>query len=76
LASFSGIDAVVINLAEMANTIIPANVALLTLLFVNAANLLAKVVFSAAQGKREFTLKLLGSSLFVILASFAGYYFL
>ncbi len=76
LASFSGIDAVVINLAELADTIIPANIALLTLLFINATNLLSKVVFSAGQAKKEFTLRLLGASLVVIVASFVGYYFL
>jgi uncharacterized membrane protein (DUF4010 family) len=76
LASFSGIDAVVINLAELADSVIPTNVALLTLLFVNASNLLSKVVFSAAQAKREFTLRLFGASLIVIVSSFVGYYFL
>ena len=76
LASFSGIHVVVINLAELADSIIPANTALLALLFVNAANLLSKVVFSAAQAKKEFTLRLLGASLVVVVASFAGYYFL
>lgn len=76
LASFSGIDAVVVNLAELANNVIPSQAALLTLLFVNATNLLSKSAFSFTQGKREFSLKLLGSSLFVIMASFLGFYFL
>ena len=76
LASFTGIDAVVINLAELADKAISAKSALFTLLFVNATNLLVKVVYSIPKAKKEFCIKLLVSSLVVIGTSFAGYYFL
>ncbi len=76
IASLSGIHAVVINLAELAGKVISPQAALLVLLFVNATNLLSKCVFSLAQAKKEFSIKLLFASLFVILASFLGYFFL
>ena len=76
LASFTGIDAVVINLAELADKAISAKSALFTLLFVNATNLLIKVIYSVPKAKKEFCIKLLVSSLVVIGTSFAGYYFL
>jgi len=76
VASFTGITAVVINLAELAGGSVTKGYALLTLLFVNAVNLIAKVIYSLAPAKKEFSLKLLASSLFIIGASFAAYYFI
>ncbi len=76
LASLTGIHAVVINLAELADKVVSTESALFTLLCVNAVNLLSKVAFSTVQGKKEFALKLFGASSVVIISSFVGYYFL
>ena len=76
IASFSGIDAIVINLAELAGNTITVKAALFTLLCVNATNLLSKAGYAFFQAKREFALKFLVSILIVIGFSFIGYYFL
>ena len=76
LASFTGLDAVVINLAELANNVISAKYALFTLLCVNATNLIVKVLYAIPQAKKEFCIKLLVSSLVIIGSSFAGYFLL
>lgn len=74
IASFSGIDAIVINLAEMAGGPIPFKSALLVLLVVNATNLLSKAIYSFFQGKREFSLKFTIAMLLVIFSSVLGYF--
>ncbi|MBI5254426.1 DUF4010 domain-containing protein [Candidatus Falkowbacteria bacterium] len=76
IASFSGMDAIIINLAEMVNKTITFQTALLTFLCVNATNLLSKTVYSFIQGKREFAWKLALAMLFIIATSFVGYLFL
>jgi uncharacterized membrane protein (DUF4010 family) len=74
IASFSGIDAIVINLAELAGGPITFKAALLTLVCVNATNLLSKAGYSFFQGKREFALKFLVAMLAVIVSSAVGYF--
>jgi uncharacterized membrane protein (DUF4010 family) len=75
-ASLTGIDAVVINLAELAKSTITPQAALLTFVAVNATNLISKSVYSFTAAKKEFSLKFLASIVFIILTSFVGYYFL
>lgn len=75
IASFAGLDAIIINLAEMADKTISVQMALLTLLAVNATNLLSKTGYSFLQGKREFAWKLLAAMVVIIATSFVGYIF-
>ena len=75
IASFAGLDAIIINLAEMADKTITLQTALITLLTVNATNLLSKVSYSFLQGKREFAWKLLAAMAVIIATSFVGYLF-
>ncbi|MDP3093775.1 MAG: DUF4010 domain-containing protein [bacterium] len=74
IASFTGIDAIVINLAESAGASITYEMALLTLVAVNASNLLSKTFYSFIQGSRKFTLKLLLAVLIVISVSFVFFF--
>jgi len=73
IASFSGVDAIVVNLSEMAGKLITFKTALLTLIAVSGTNLLAKSIYSYLQGKREFAKKILFSMLAIIIASIIGY---
>ncbi|PIS08894.1 hypothetical protein COT75_04375 [Candidatus Beckwithbacteria bacterium CG10_big_fil_rev_8_21_14_0_10_34_10] len=72
LGAVTGIDAVTINLSELAGQTISLKTAALSLIVVNAVNLLSKTVYSFVQGKKEFALKLSLSSLLIVLASFLG----
>lgn len=72
IASFAGIDAIVINLADMAGKTITFQFALLTLIFVNATNLLSKSVYSYLQGSRQFALKFFISVIIIVATSFVG----
>ncbi len=76
IASFAGIDAILINLAGMAGDSITFGFALFTFILVNATNLLAKSFYCYLQGSRAFTIKFLVSVLIIIAASFAGFLFL
>jgi len=76
LASFAGLDAVLINLAEQANAAVSTDAALLTLLFVISTNMLAKIIYSIPQAKKEFTLKLTAASVAVIASGFVAYFLL
>jgi len=72
IASFAGLDAIIVNLADMAGNTITFEFALLTLLMVNATNLLSKSIFSFLQGNRSFAWKFLVSAL-IIAASAASW---
>lgn len=65
IASFAGIDAIIVNLAEMAGKSITFEFALLTFLMVNATNLLSKSFYSWLQGNRSFAKKFLISALLI-----------
>jgi uncharacterized membrane protein (DUF4010 family) len=65
IASFAGIDAILVNLAEMAGKSITFEFALLTFLMVNATNLMSKSFYSWLQGKRSFALKFLISAVLI-----------
>ncbi len=75
LASFAGIDAVVITLAELAGTSITFEIAILTFLLVNATNLLSKSGYAFFQGKRTFSIPFTVSMLIVIGTSALGLLF-
>lgn len=72
IASFVGLDAIILSLAEMAGGIITFKFALFTLILVNATNLLSKSFFSFLQGNRKFAFKFFSSVLLIITLSFAG----
>jgi len=72
IASFAGLDAIIVNLADMAGNTITFEFAFLTLLMVNATNLLSKSFYSFLQGNRSFAWKFLVSAL-IIAASAASW---
>ena len=72
IASFAGIDAIVINLADMAGGAITLQMALLTFLLVNATNLISKAIYVFAQAKRKFAWHFAIAILIVIVSSFIG----
>ena len=75
IASFAGLDAILISLAGMAGDSITFGFALFTFILVNATNLLAKTFYCYLQGSREFTVKFLISVVIIILLSFFGFLF-
>jgi len=68
IASFAGIDAIMVNLAEMAGKSITFEFALLTFILVNATNLTSKTIYSFLLGNKKFAYKFMVSSLLIILA--------
>lgn len=72
IASFTGIDAVLMNVAELAGKTISYQTALITLILVNATNLLSKSFFSFLQGSRRFAFRFFLSVLAIIAASIVG----
>ncbi len=69
LGSLTGIDAVVINTAQLAGSKIDMTLAVWALILANGINLLAKSVYSFMQGSRDFATKFLLSMLLIIAAS-------
>lgn len=76
IASLAGLDAVLVNLAEMAGGIITFKFATITFLLVNATNLMSKSVYSYMQGNRKFASNFFFSALVIIACSFVGYVFI
>jgi len=75
LASFTGLDAVVINIAEMSGRSIDFRVGLQAVILVNAVNLIAKTLYSYLQGSRAFAFKFAKSVVIIIAASVAIIFF-
>lgn len=75
IASFVGMDAIIINLAEMAGGAITLQFAVLTFLLVNTTNLMSKVVYSYLQGTKKFAFRLMLSMVAISVLSFAGLFF-
>lgn len=75
LAALTGIDAVLINLAEFAGKTITYQTALITFILVNATNLLSKSFFSYIQGNRAFAKRFFLSMLTLIASSMIGMIF-
>lgn len=70
IASFAGLDAIMINLADMAGNAITFKMALVTFLLVNGTNLLSKSFYSYLQGDKRFSLRFFLSACFIITMSF------
>ncbi|HNL84241.1 MAG TPA: hypothetical protein PKO18_03315, partial [Chitinophagales bacterium] len=75
-ASFAALDPIMVNLAEMAGKSITFKFAFITLLIVNASNLMSKTVYSFIQGNRKFALYFFISALLIIGVSFIGLFFI
>ncbi len=73
-ASFSGIDAVVVNLAELAGKEISLKQAWLVFTCINATNLISKVIYARMQGRKEFALRFGWSMGLVIVVSGLGWF--
>lgn len=69
IASFAGIDAILVTLADMAGNTITFKFAFITFLIINATNLLSKTVYSYLQGNKNFALKFLVGVLAIVAAS-------
>jgi uncharacterized membrane protein (DUF4010 family) len=76
IASFAGIDAIVVNLAEMAGNTITLKFAVITFLLVSATNLASKSMYSFFQGNRKFAVKFFSSMLLITVLSFVGLLFI
>jgi uncharacterized membrane protein (DUF4010 family) len=76
IASFAGIDAIMVNLAEMAGHTITFEFAFLTFMIVNLTNLLSKSGYSYMQGDRRFAVKFLVSVLIVAAAGASWLFFI
>jgi len=68
IASFAGIDAIIVNLAEMAGKTITFQFAFATFIIINTTNLISKSVYSYLQGDKKFAWKFLLSVLLIALA--------
>jgi len=75
IASFAGIDAIMVNLAEMAGHTLTFKFATFTFLIVSATNLASKSLYSFLQGNRKFAFKFFASMCAIALLSFAGLLF-
>jgi uncharacterized membrane protein (DUF4010 family) len=68
IASFAGIDAIMVNLAEMAGKSISFEFALLTFILVNATNLLSKTIYSFMLGNKRFAYRFMISAILIVAA--------
>jgi uncharacterized membrane protein (DUF4010 family) len=69
IASFAGIDAIIVNLADMAGKTITFQFAFVTFILINATNLLSKTLYSYLQGDKKFAIRFLLSALAIIAVS-------
>lgn len=68
IASFAGIDAIMVNLAEMAGKTISFQFAFLTFILVNATNLLSKTIYSFLLGNRRFAYRFMVAAIMIVVA--------
>lgn len=76
VASLAGLDAILINLAEVAGKTVALPTAALIFILINATNLVSKSVYAAVQGSRKFALRLAVAMLIIISSSVVGYWLL
>lgn len=76
IGSLIGLDAVMINTAQLAGNQIDYQLAAMAFILANAVNLIAKSLYSFTMGKKEFAVKFLVSVITIIIASFAGLLFI
>ncbi|MEN9328094.1 MAG: hypothetical protein RI947_902 [Candidatus Parcubacteria bacterium] len=75
LGAFIGLDAVMINTAQLAGETIDYIVAIYAFIIANAVNLLAKCFYSYLQGSKAFAVKLSLSMALIIVSSLVGLFF-
>jgi uncharacterized membrane protein (DUF4010 family) len=76
IGALAGLDAVMINTAELAGRNVDYRLAGIAFLIANAVNLIAKSVYSFLQGERRFAIQISLAFLVIILASSLGLLFL
>lgn len=76
LGALAGLDAVMINTAQLAGSRIDISLALWAFIIANAVNLSGKVFYSFLQGKREYALKFSLAVTLIILSSLLGILFI
>lgn len=76
IGSLIGLDAVMINTAQLAGNNIDFTLAALAFILANAVNLFGKSFYSFYQGKREFAMKFFISVLIIIIASLVSLIFI
>ncbi len=76
IASFAGIDAIIVTLADMAGGVITFRFAFLTFMMVNATNLFSKSLYSYLQGNRNFALKFFISAVIIALSGLSWLLFI
>lgn len=69
IASLVGLDAILVNLADLAGKTISFQFAFVTFVLVNATNLASKVVYSFLQGTKQFTVKFLLGAIAIVVSS-------
>lgn len=74
IGAFAGLDAVIINAANLSGRTIEESLAVLAFIIANASNLGAKVFYSFGMGSRNFTVKLGISMLIIIVASLLAFF--
>jgi uncharacterized membrane protein (DUF4010 family) len=75
IGSLVGLDAVMINTAELALQTIDIRLAIIAFILANAVNLYAKTIYSFIQGRRDFAIKFCVSVTVIVVASFLGLFF-
>ncbi len=76
VGALAGLDAVMINTAQLAGSKIDFTLAALGFIIANAVNLTGKVVYSFLQGKKEFSRKFAISIAIIIFSSLIGLFFI
>lgn len=70
-----GLDAVMINTAQLAGTHIDYTLAAFAFILANAVNLFGKSIYSFTQGKKEFAVRFLMSVTIIVITSLLGVFF-
>jgi uncharacterized membrane protein (DUF4010 family) len=76
IASFAGLDAIIVTLADMAGGAITFRFAFLTFMMVNATNLFSKSLYSYLQGNRNFAWKFFISAMLIALSGLSWLLFI
>lgn len=72
LGALTGLDAVTINIAELAGRAVTFQTGIIAIALANSVNLLSKSIYTYLQGSREFATKFSASVGIILLASFAS----
>lgn len=75
IGALAGLDAVMINTAQLAGQTIDMRLAVFAFLLANAVNLSAKSAYSFLQGNRTFAIRLTAGLGLIVLISFLGLFF-